>query len=214
MIHDDLRSMERSTFRAVADTGLADIFLASVFAVFAVAPLLSARLGDFWSTAVFVPVWACVYMLIRGIHARVVVPRVGIIEVAPPRRARLRRFTLVMLAMNVAALALGVYAANQPTAQQDSIPTVLFPMILLVWFSLIAYFLEIPRAFFYGVLLAAASVGGEMLFRRGYASHHGFPIAFGAAAGIIFVSGLVRFWRVVPRRIAGSEEPLQEHGDE
>lgn len=214
MADGELKRMERSTFRAAADTGLGDIFLASVFAIFAVAPFLSGRLGDFWSSAVFLPVWAGVYLVIRRVHARVVIPRVGIIEVGPRRRARLRRFTLIMLAMNIGALALGAYAASRSTAEQGSVFPLVLSVILLLGFSLAAYLLEIPRLFFYGVLLAGAPFVGEKLFQRGLASHHGFPITFGVAAVIILVSGLVRFRRVVPRRMPGSEELAQERGNE
>jgi hypothetical protein len=207
---DDLKRVERSTFRAAADTGLWDTLLASVFAFLAIGPLLSGRLGDFWSSAVFVPVWAGVYLIIRIVHTRVVVPRVGIIEVGPRRRARLHRFVWIMVAVNVVAFALGIFAATRSTLGQDSETQFVYPLALaltlLSGFSLAAYFLEIPRLFFYGVLVAGAPLVGEGLFQRGYASHHGFPVAFGAAAAIIFVSGLVRFWRVLPRRMAGSEE--------
>jgi hypothetical protein len=210
--------VERSTFRAAADTGLWDVFLASIFALFAVAPLLSGRLGDFWSSVVFVPVWAGVYLMIRIVHSRVVVPRVGIIEAGPMRRARIRRFTSIMLVVNVVALALGIYAAARPMPEGVYLSLPVYPLalalVLLSGFSLAAYSLDIPRLFFYGVLVGGAPVVGEVLFRRGYASHHGFPLTFGIAAAVIFVSGLVRFWRVLPRRMAGSEELPREGGDE
>lgn len=218
MTDDDLKRVERSTFRAAADTGLWDTFLASVFALFAIAPLLSSRLGDFWSSAIFLPVWAGVYLLIRLVHARVIVPRVGIIEVGSRRRARLRRFVWIMLAVNVVAFALGIFAATRPALGQNPVTQSVYPlalaMTLLIGLSLAAYFLEIPRLFFYGVLAAVAPLVGEELFQRGYASHHGYPIAFGALAAIIFVSGLVRFWRVMPPRVAGSGELQHEGNDE
>jgi len=215
---DELKRVERSTFRAAADTGLWDTLLASVFALFAIAPLLSGRLGDFWSSAIFLPVWAGVYLLIRLVHARVIVPRVGIIEVGSRRRARLRRFVWIMFAVNVVAFALGIFAATRSTVAQGSVPQIVYPlalaMTLLIGLSLAAYFLEIPRLFFYGVLAAVAPLVGEELFQRGYASHHGYPIAFGALAAIIFVSGLVRLWRVLPPRVAASGEVRQEGNGE
>jgi len=213
MNDDDLKRLERSSFRAAVDTGQWDVFLACVFAQFAIAPLLSSRLGDFWSSAVFLPVWAGVYLIIRIVHARVVVPRVGIIEVGPRRRARLRRFTWIMLAVNVGALALGMYAATRSAAGQVSHFHLVLPLVLLSGFSLAAYSLNIPRLFLYGVVVAAAPFVGEELFRRGWASHHGFPITFGVAAVIIFLSGLARFWRVVLRRMPVLGEVPQEPGD-
>jgi hypothetical protein len=213
--NDDLKRVERSTFRAAADTGLWDTFLASFFALFAIAPLLSSRLGDFWSSAIFLPVWAAVYVLIRFVHARVIVPRVGIIEVGSRRRARLRKFVWIMFAVNVVAFAVGIFAATRSTVVQGSVTQIVYPlalaMTLLIGLSLAAYFLEIPRLFFYGVLAAVAPLVGEELFRRGYASDHGYPVAFGSLAAIIFVSGLVRFWRVLPPKVAAPGE-LQRGG--
>jgi hypothetical protein len=214
MTDDDLKKMERSTFRAAADTGLWDVLLASVFAVMAIAPLLSGRLGDFWASAVFWPVLAGVYLIIRIVHTRVVVPRVGVIEVGARRRARLYRFVLIMVVVNVVLLALGIYAFTRSTAGQGALVQLGLSVPLLLGFSLAAFFVGIPRLFFYGVLVGGASFVGEELFQRGYASHHGFPVAFGVAAAIICVSGLVRFWRVLPRKRAGSEELPWEGSDE
>ena len=205
MTREDLGKIERSAYRTAMDTGLWDIFLASVFAVFAVAPFLSTRLGDFWSTAVFLPVWLLVYLGIRSVHARVILPRVGTIEVGRKRRARLRGFTWTMLALNVAALAIGAHAAVATSAGSGAMVHLRFSLVLLVGFSVAAYFLEIPRLFFYGVLLAAAPFVGEELFRRGHASHHGFPITFGAASVVIFVSGLVRLHRLLARAATHTE---------
>ncbi len=80
MTDADLQRIERSTFRSVADSGLWDIVLASLVAMFAIAPLLSGRLGDFWSAAVFLPFFAILLLGIRVVQARVIQPRIGIVE--------------------------------------------------------------------------------------------------------------------------------------
>lgn len=214
MTDEDLKKTERATFRAAADTGLWDVLLASVFATFAFMPLLSDFLGDFWSASTLAPVCAVVYLIIRIIHTRVVVPRVGIIEVGAPRRTRLRRLSLIMLVVNLVAMALGIFAARRSGAGQEFPVHLLLSLTLLVGFSLAAFLLEIPRIFFYGVLVFGAPIVGEELFQRGYASHHGWPITFGVTAAIIFVSGLVRFWQVLPRRMHGAEALPQEGSDE
>ena len=214
MVDDDLKRMERDTFRAAMDTGLWDIFLASLFAVFAIAPHLSVRLGDWWSTAVFVPVWVVVFVIIRIVHTRVVVPRVGLIEVGARRRGRMKWLTSIMLVANLVALVAGIFAATRATPGQDSFFPHMLSLMLLLMFSTAAYMLGIPRLFFYGLLLAGAPLVGEELWQRGYVSHHGFPVVFGVAATVIFVSGLVRFWRIVPRKTVGSDElPLGENDE-
>jgi hypothetical protein len=194
MKSDDLRITERRAFRAVVDTGLWDVLLASVLAMFAIAPLLSDTLGDFWSSAIFLPVWAGIYLAIRIIRDRLVVPRVGQVRFGSYRTTRLRRFTVVMLVMNLAAVVLGLVAftAFEQMRTLWAIPIGFFLTVLL-FSSMAAYFLEIPRFFLYGIVLAVGSLVGEWLWRQEYASHHGYPLVFGVAAGLIAAVGMVKF---------------------
>ena len=50
-----LREAERKAFRSRYNDGLWDILLGCFFLMFVIAPYLSASLGDFWSSAVFLP---------------------------------------------------------------------------------------------------------------------------------------------------------------
>ena len=87
-------------------------------------------------------------------------------------------------------------------------------MTILVGFSLASFLLEIPRVFFYGLLLAVAPIVGEALFVRGYASHHGFPIVFGVSSCVILVSGIVRFVRFLPPPQGANGQPIVEGADD
>jgi len=214
MTDEDLKEMERSTFRAAADSGLWDILLASVVAMFACAPLLSGQLGDFWSSAVFLPVWAAAYALIRVIQARVVRPRVGSVRFGPARRKRLAWLTAIMLVVNLVALVVGIVAAVRAPAGQLWLFPLAFSGVVLVGFTVAAVVLQIPRLFLYGLLLAAAPVAGEALWQRGLATHHGFPVVFGLCAAVILVCGIARFIRFLPPRpdTAGSSQPEPTDG--
>ena len=213
MIDADLKRIERSTYLSVADSGLWDLLLASVVAMFAIAPLLSVYLGDFWSSAVFIPVFAAVLVMIRVVQARVIRPRVGTVDFARPRRQRLVTLSVIMLVVNVIALVVGlVVSTRAPVVDGDIVP-VGMSLALLVCFSLGAYLLEIPRVFVYGLLLAVAPLVGEALFRRGYASHHGFPVVFGVCATVILVCGIVRFSRFLPPP-STDDQPVPESADE
>jgi hypothetical protein len=204
MIDAELKRIERSTYRAAADSGLWDLFLATILAMFAIAPVLSVYLGDFWSSAVFVPVFAVVLLTIRVVNTRIIRPRIGVVEFARSRRRRIVVLTSVMVIVNIVALIAGVVVAfREPTLQGPIVPVSL-SLVVLTGFSFAAFMLEIPRVFFYGVLLAAAPPIGEFLFSRGYASHHGFPVVFGTCALIIFASGIIRFIGFLPRRPAAT----------
>ena len=214
MIEADLKSIERSTYRAALDSGLWDIFLASLVAMFAIAPLLSVHFGDFLASAVFLPVFAAELVAIRVIQNRVVEPRIGCVELAPPRRQRMLVFGVVMLVVNVVGLVAGlVVAARSPVIGGPIVPLT-FSMVILIGFTLASFFLEIPRVFLYGFLLAVAPIVGEALFVRGYASHHGFPIVFGVCSVVILVSGFLRFRSFLPGRQAADGMPAPGSTDD
>lgn len=60
-----MKEAERKVFRTVANDRLWGLLLGSFFLMFAIAPLLSVHIGDFWSSAVFLPVWGALYLVIQ-----------------------------------------------------------------------------------------------------------------------------------------------------
>ena len=191
MTENELKKLERATFLATADSGLGDIFLAAVISMMAIGPHLSVYLGDFGAAAVFLPVYALLFWVIHLVKTRIIQPRIGIVEYGEPRQKRLKSLGVIMLVVNVVALLLGLLAAYRFPMEQGDIFPLFLSLILLLGFSTAAFFLGIPRVFFYGILLAAAPALGEFLFQRGYATHHGFPITFGVCTVVILVAGIV-----------------------
>lgn len=192
-----LKRIEKQAFTAAYSDGLWDFFLGCFLLMFAVAPLLSGALGDFWSSAVFLPFWALVYAVIRWTRKHVVAPRVGTVKFGRARKAKLRKFSLIMLAVNVAALVLGFVAASQakPLPGQGVAP--LFGAFFLVAFSAAAYFLDFGRLYMYALITGLSPLVGEWLWVRGMASHHGIPVTFGITAALMMVVGIVLFVRLL-----------------
>jgi hypothetical protein len=199
MSDQDLKELERRTFRTVTDDGLWDVLIAGVFSMLAIAPLLSGSLGDLWSSAIFAPIWLVTYLIIHAVRKRVVIPRVGTVRFGEDRKRRLRRFSVVMLAVNVVAALLGLAAAigvqrGWVNIGGDGIGYPLtLGIVILIGFSVGAYAASIPRYYLYGLMLAGAPLVGEWLWRHDLATHHGYPIVFGAAAVIILITGITRF---------------------
>ena len=214
MFGTDLKKIERATFRASMDSGLWDILLASVISMLAIAPLLSVHIGDYWSSAVFIPVYAVILVMIRFLTVRVIRPRIGVVELARPRRQRLQTLAVIMLVVNVVALIAGFVAATRAPVVGGPVVSFAMSMVILVGFSLASFMLEIPRFFFYGLMLAVAPLIGEALFIRGYASHHGFPIVFGVSSVVILISGIVRFMHFLPKPQVGEGVPVAEGSDD
>jgi hypothetical protein len=201
---------EKKAFRSIFNDGLWDILLACFISMMAVAPLLSSRLGDFWSSAVFLPFWGLAYLAVWLIRRNVVAPRVGVVRFGRARKARLARFTVVMLVVNVGALILGFVAAANVGRVPGQMISSVFGLILLVGFSTAAFFLDLGRLYVYGLLLGLSPFAGEWLFSRGYASHHGFPVTFGTTAVIMIVTGLVVFARLLRDNPVPVDGPPEE----
>ncbi len=192
-----LKEAERRVFRTKYDDGLWDIFLGCFFLIFGVALVLSPSLGDFWSSVVMLPLWGLAYLLVWLARRYVVSPRVGMVKFGPARRKKLMWFTVVMLVVNVMALILGMVAALNVGKISGNATSMFLGMQLLLGFSLAGYFLDFTRLYVYGLLLGVSPPVGEWLFTHGYATHHGFPITFGTVAGIMILTGLVIFLRLL-----------------
>ncbi|HSF81476.1 MAG TPA: hypothetical protein VLA49_09595 [Anaerolineales bacterium] len=190
-----LKEAERKVFTSTYNDGMWDIFLGAFFLMFAIAPLLSNRLGDFWSSVIFLPFWGLVYLVILLVRRYVVRPRTGIVIFGQRRIARLMKFNLVMLGINTVAMVLGLAVALSFTNLPSQAPTMILGLIFLIGFSLAAYFLDFSRFYLYGLLTGTAPLVGEWLYRNLGATHHGFPVTFGFVAGLMVLSGLVIFVR-------------------
>lgn len=211
MTDQDLKTLEQRTFRTVTDDGLWDVLIACVFANLAIAPLLSETLGDFGSSALLAPIWLATYLVIRVVRHRIIAPRVGTVRFGADRQQRLRRLGIVMVVVNAIAAGLGVVAFIG--VQLDWLDLgnggmgypLLLGITILIGFSGASAVMGIPRYYLYGLMLAVAPLVGEWLWREGHTTHHGYPIVFGAAAAIIFITGIARFTGIVRRH------PLPHH---
>jgi hypothetical protein len=102
----DLKEAERKVFLASFDDGLVDLFLSSVFAMWAIAPFLSQTLGDFGISAIFVPLWAVVFLSLYLIRTRILKPRIGLVRYRVERKRKLSLFLVIMAILNVIFLIL------------------------------------------------------------------------------------------------------------
>jgi hypothetical protein len=192
-----LKEAERKAFRTTLNDGLVDIFLGCFLLMCVISLYLSDSLGDFWSSAVFLPFLALVYLAIWLIRRYVVTPRIGMVKFGQARKAKLAKFTVVMLVINVVALILGSVAALSFGSVPGQMISILFGLILLMGFSIAAYFLHFNRLYIYGLLVGLSPLIGEWLWTHGYATHHGFPITFGTSSGIMILVGLAVFIRLL-----------------
>ncbi|MDD5265299.1 MAG: hypothetical protein PHU43_10770, partial [Candidatus Bipolaricaulis sp.] len=130
-----LKEAERRAFRLSHNDGLWDVLLGCFFLMFVGAPYLSSYLGDFWSSAVFLPFWGLVFAGLVAIRRRVVIPRVGVARFGEHRKAKLRVFSLAMLVVNAALLILGLLAATGVLKIGSPVVPLVLGLVLLAGFS-------------------------------------------------------------------------------
>jgi len=203
-----LKSAERKVFQSTFADGLWDVFIGFFALEFAIAPLLSKSLGDFWSSAVFLPVWGVVYLVIWLVRKYVVTPRIGTVSLGKVRRQKLQKFSLIMLIANIVIFVLGFIAALNFRRLPGVGIAGLLGLFLLVGFSVAAYILDYARLYLYGLMLFAAPPIGEWLYTNLGASHHGYPIVFGFSAGVMILTGLVLFIRLLKNNPRVDEEGI------
>jgi len=191
-----LKDAERKVFQSTFADGLWDVFIGCSFPLqLTIAPFLSRSMGDLWSSAVFLPFWGAVYLVIWLVRRKVVAPRIGKVEFGPARKSKLKKLSAALLIVNVIAFILGIVAALGFGSLPAAGPPITMGLTLLIGFSTAAYFLDFPRLYIYGLLGALAPLVGEWLYQNMGASHHGFPIVFGSLAGVMILTGLVTFIR-------------------
>lgn len=193
----DLKQLERKVWTSFYKDGLGDIFLGCIILMFALAPFLSRiGLGDFWSSAVFIPFWAIVYLLLVLLRKYVVIPRIGVVSFGRARRKRLVKFNILMLVVLSVGLILGIVSFKGSTTQ-GWVHSLRFIAIVLICFGLAGYFLGFVRLYIYGLLVAASIPIGEWLYSHVGIPHHGFPVTFGVTAGIMILTGFILFLRLL-----------------
>jgi hypothetical protein len=205
-----LKKAEKKVFSLATQDGLADVFLGCLFLGWAIAPFYSSTLGDFWSSAMLLPFWGLVMLGIWLVRRYIVKPRVGVVKFGKSRKTRLQWFIWVMLALNIIALIVGFWISLNAGTMSGRSATVIFGMISLVLFSTAGYFLDFHRLYVYGLLICLSPIVGEWIYANYGVSHHGFPITFGIASGVMLLTGLFIFIRLLQNNPLPKEDGTLE----
>jgi len=202
----DLEALERKAWRSYFQDGLWDILLGCIVLMFAIAPPLSRiGLGDFWSSAVFVPFWVLVFLLIVLIRKYIIAPRIGVVKFGQTRKKKLFKFNILMFVVLLLGLILGIISFRNINAP-GWVHSLRFIAIVLICSSLAAYFLDFKRLYVYGIIIALSIPIGEWLYVHTGVPHHGYPITFGITAAIMIIIGLILFVRLLRKyRCSGAE---------
>lgn len=193
----NLEGIERKIYSKTHKDGLIDIFLGIVFLQFSIAPLLTdIGFSDLMSSAIFIPVWFIAYLAFFLIKKYVIKPRIGIIKPGHTRKTKLQKANVVLLIILFAGLLIGFFY-NEYTTSINFLFPISFSVIILLVSFVSAYYFDINRFYYYGILIAAAPLIGEILWANRLVSHHGFPLLFGMISLGLIVTGLTLFIRFI-----------------
>ncbi|MBN2030624.1 hypothetical protein JW824_10305 [bacterium] len=205
----NLKELEKKAFRSFFKDGLWDIFIGLVLLQFFVFPLYVSDLGlgDFWSVTVFLPLYMVTFWLFIKAKMKITATRIGFMKVGKTRRKRLRGLILIANFILLVGLLLGLpYLYERVDLYQvEWFFPGFFCLLFLFIFSAASFFLDVFRFFMYGILIAFLIPIGEILFLKGYLTHHGYPVIFGITTSIMVITGMVKlvvFLKKYPKVIA------------
>lgn len=206
-----LRAIDRKIFKTSFEDGLLDIFLASFVLMFAVAPLLSSTLGDFWSSFIFLPFWGLVYLVLWYLRRKVISPRIGTVKWGEMRKKKLRIGSIIMLVLNFLFLGLGIISFLTPIESGFAM-SIRFGIMILLLFSGAGYMLDYEPLYVYGLLITLALPIGEWLYQNAGFSHHGNPAVFGTLSVIMLLRGLYKLITLIKSIPIPTSEKEYENG--
>ena len=193
----NLKQLEKKTFRLFFQDGLWDIYIGMLLGQFVIIPLFINKfnLGDFWSAAVMLPVFIIALIVIMLIKRNIVTPRIGIMKPAVARKRKLGYLHLVLVLLFLSGAFIGYYALlpEKILNQNKWFIHLRSSIVFFLFFAASAYFLDVPRFLYYGILLTILLPLGEMLFQSGDVSHHGYPLVFGIVSAVSLITGLYLF---------------------
>jgi hypothetical protein len=198
-----LKEAERKAFRlAMFQDGWWDIYLGCCLIMMSFYSVLRSVLGP----ALNLLLLACVLViLLIGVYAAkktITVPRVGLVRFGPTQKAKIKKLQAITLILVLATFVFLILVVTQTITEPawgaapnwiwDFDVDILFTVIIIGFFGLIAYALGIPRLHLYGWLLGLGMLASTILdVYAGFTFH--FPQAI--SGGIILLIGVALFIR-------------------
>ncbi len=203
----DLQQLERKAFRSTFQDGLWDIFLGLLLLNMGGGTLLGGSgIPPLWSMVALTAFVCAVLALFWAGKKYVTTPRMGLVEFGPQRKSRLRRvrvvlFLSVLMGVLMFLWGLGAWSGRLPYLLAElPIPAYVWAVQCVVVFGVAAYFMDVTRFYFYGVLYALPFPLGILLAHNtALTGTLSMAITFGTAGGIPVLIGVVLFVRFLRR---------------
>ena len=191
-----LKDAERRAFASRFEDGLVDVTIGSLLMNFALFPLMNEILGKPWGRSLFLAGYPVIGGGVFFLWQHFVEPRKGTVVFRAERRARVRKSLVLIFLLGLVAFALVLLSF--PGGHKGAWPSLArFGLMQLLAFSVAAYYFDVERLYYYGLMVGTAPVIGKALHDWLSVPYDGIPVAFGAASAIILVTGVRRLARFV-----------------
>ena len=205
----DIKNAEKQAFRlATFEDGIWEIYLGSFFILMGFYDLTRVLLGPVLNGVLFLGLSLLLAFLAVIAKKRITLPRAGLVKFGPNTKKKIKTANLITIGLVLATFALMILGAhsllNEPTWERlpqwfsDFDVDLIFALIIVGIFCVIAYSTGMPRFYLHGVLLGGGNFITTVL--RAYSeTQFGWPIILAALIVVLIgVSALVKFIRDYP----------------
>jgi hypothetical protein len=180
---------ERRVYRiANFQDGLWDIYLGLILIVMSIDPLTRSLLGPIWNLVLILALTLGLLLVVNRLRQRLVAPRIGLVKLGERTLRKLNTAHMITLTLVLATLVLWIFSArnwlqepiwdNLPRWVSDFDVDLLFMIVTIVFFSVIAYSMRVPRYYLHGVLMGVGNfISTVMLVYHGVTFQYPMLIA-------------------------------------
>lgn len=198
-----VKEAERKALRlALYQDGLWDIFMGCMLLMMSLYPIIRAAIGPLPNLLVLLATLAALAVGFDLVKRRVIMPRIGLVRLGKPQKARIKALNVLALILVIATFALYALAAMSNEAAPASAPAstwlqnldvdLAFSVLIVALFALAAYVLNVPRLHLYGWLFGVGNFASTVL--DVYYGHR-FHAPMAIAGAIVLTIGVKMFGR-------------------
>jgi hypothetical protein len=186
-----LKELEKKAFKSTFQDGLWDIQLGLI--------ILGIALTSFIKNDYFlIPYYAVIIVLVMAAKKFITVPRIGLVKFGKERKKSTNKLRLILVISVLFGLAMVLITKSGMLSGINEFPVglIIVSLNFLIVFSLMAYFMDFERLYYYAVLVAVSFPMAEIMEVNGLISNGSY--VFVVPSGIMVITGtvlLIRFMR-------------------
>lgn len=188
----NLKEIEKKIWTSYFEDGLWDIFLGLILVNLGISPFFeSIGIPSPFSYLILLVVAYTIFYIGKKY---VTLPRMGQVKFGSQRQAKRKKISILLILSVVGGLLLIVFPITNIMLLNSSIPlaAILFMINAIVVFGFMAYLLDFPRLYLYGIFFAASILLIE-ISKPSFGSEYDNIIGFGTFGSIIVIIGLFYF---------------------